>query len=178
MKRHTNLGELVDAAHQRVGPNLVRRGLWLLPLALCLVFMVVVVLWAASNESRDRQALLRQLQTDATSVQVQMDARLDLERARLRDVALRLSTMHDAASVNLKGLPEVIAGMDRLWNRLVWLDADLRVLGARRSHGSRGLSHHRQTHCASKAAVRPIIWSSRCLPRPVCAKDGYWRATT
>jgi len=114
MKRHTNLGELVDAAHQRLGPNLVRRGLWLLPLALCLVFMAVVVLWAASNESRDRQALLRQLQTDATSVQVQMDARLDLERARLRDVALRLSTMHDPASVNLKGLPEVIAGMDRL----------------------------------------------------------------
>ena len=36
---------------------------------------------------------------------------------------------HDPASVDLKGLPEVIAGFDRLWNRLVWLDADLRVLG-------------------------------------------------
>jgi len=128
MDRHTNLGELADTAHQRVGRDLLRRGMWLLPLGLCLMFMVIVGLWAASNEARDRQALQRQLQTDATSVQVQMDARLDLERARLRDVALRLSAARDPASVDLKGLPEVIAGFDRLWNRLVWLDADLRVL--------------------------------------------------
>lgn len=106
----------------------LRRGLWLLPLVLCLVFMIVVGLWAASNEARDRQALSRRLQADATSVQAQLDARLDLERARLRDVALRLSATADPTGVDLKSLPEVIAGFDRLWNRLVWLDADLRVL--------------------------------------------------
>ena len=129
MDRATNLGELAGNTHQSVRPNLLRRGLWLLPLALCLVFMLVVSVWAASNEAHDRQALARQLQADATSVQVQMEARLDLERARLREVALRLSAQPDPASVNLKGLPEVIAGFDRLWNRVVWLDADLRVLG-------------------------------------------------
>jgi two-component system sensor histidine kinase DctS len=128
MDRPTNLGELADTAHPRVGLARLHRGLWLLPLGLSLVFMLAIGLWAAANEARDRQALLGQLQADATSVQVQMDARLDLERARLRDVALRLSTLRDPASVNLQGMPEVIAGFDRLWNRLVWLDADLRVL--------------------------------------------------
>jgi two-component system sensor histidine kinase DctS len=128
MDRPTNLGELTDTAHPRVGLARLHRGLWLLPLGLSLVFMLAIGLWAAANEARDRQALLGQLQADATSVQVQMDARLDLDRARLRDVALRLSTLRDPASVNLQEMPEVIAGFDRLWNRLVWLDADLRVL--------------------------------------------------
>jgi two-component system sensor histidine kinase DctS len=129
MDRATNPGELAGITHRSVRPNLLRRGLWLLPLGLCLVFMLVVGLWAASNEAHDRQALARQLQADATSVQVQMEARLDLERARLREVAMRLSAQPDPASTDLKGLPEVIAGFDRLWNRVVWLDADLRVLG-------------------------------------------------
>jgi two-component system sensor histidine kinase DctS len=128
MHRQTNPGELADTAHQRVGRGLLQRGLWLLPLALCLVFMVIVGLWAAANEARDRRLLLKQLQTDATSLQVQMESRLDLERARLRDVALRLSGSREPGSAPLKALPEVIAGFDRLWNRLVWLDADLRVL--------------------------------------------------
>jgi two-component system sensor histidine kinase DctS len=128
MHRQTNPGELADTAHQRVSRSQLHRGLWLLPLALCLVFMVIVGLWAAANETRDRRVLLKQLQTDATSLQVQMDSRLDLERARLRDVALRLSGVRDPGSVQLKSLSEVIAGFDRLWNRLVWLDADLRVV--------------------------------------------------
>ncbi len=128
MHRQTNPGELADAAHRRVRPGLLHRCLWLLPLALCLVFMVTVGLWAAANEARDRRVLLKQLQTDATSLQVQLDSRLDLERARLRDVALRLSDMREQDAASLKTLPEVIAGFDRLWNRLVWLDADLRVL--------------------------------------------------
>ena len=84
MDRATNPGELAGITHRSVRPNLLRRGLWLLPLGLCLVFMLVVGLWAASNEAHDRQALARQLQADANSVQVQMEARLDLERARLR----------------------------------------------------------------------------------------------
>ena len=107
---------------------LLRRGLWLLPLASSLVFMVVVGFWAAGNEARERQALAQRLQADAASVQAQLDARLDLERARLRDVALRLADVGEPAAIDLKALPEVIAGFDRLWNRLVWLDADLRVL--------------------------------------------------
>jgi len=105
-----------------------RRALWLLPLGLGLVFMAVVGLWAASNEAHERQALVQRLKADASSVQAQLEARLDVERARLRDAALRLSGIDDPAAVDLYSLPEVIAGFDRLWNRLVWLDADLRVL--------------------------------------------------
>lgn len=109
----------------------LRRGLWLLPLAMSGVFMVVVGTWAAANEADERQALAQRMQADAASVQAQFDARLDLERARLRDVALRLAAAaatSDQAAVDLKALPEVIAGFDRLWNRLVWLDAGLRVI--------------------------------------------------
>jgi len=57
MDRATNPGELAGITHRSVRPNLLRRGLWLLPLGLCLVFMLVVGLWAASNEAHDRQAL-------------------------------------------------------------------------------------------------------------------------
>jgi two-component system sensor histidine kinase DctS len=105
-----------------------RRELWLLPLVLCLLFMAIVGAWAASTEARDRRALATQLHADAASVQLQMDARLDLERARLRDVALRLATANVPTAVDIQRMPDVIAGFDRLWNRLVWLDADLRVL--------------------------------------------------
>lgn len=115
----------------------LRRGLWALPLGLSLVFMAGVAVWAAGNEARERAALAQRLKADATSVQAQLEARLDLERARLRDVALRLSGVADPAAVDLQALPEVIAGFDRLWNRLVWLDADLRVVARADRHPPR-----------------------------------------
>ena len=106
-----------------------RRALWLLPLGVSAVFVGVIAAWAAANESRAREALERQLREDAQSVQAQLGARLDLERARLRDAALRLSALAaTGGSVDLQALPEVVAGFDRLWNRVIWLDPGLRVM--------------------------------------------------
>jgi two-component system sensor histidine kinase DctS len=106
----------------------MKRWLWLLPGALALVFVVLIAVWAEANDAAERASYQQVLVTDATSVDVQLSARQDMEKARLRELATRLPDPGGSLDAALAAMPEVVAGLDRLWNRLVWLDADHRVV--------------------------------------------------
>ncbi len=105
----------------------LRRHVWLLPGGLTLAFMSMVAGWAHFNDKAEHEAHVATLQEDASSVEAQLLARREVESTRLRDVATRLSTTSRQPG-QLARLPEVSAGVDRLWNRLVWVDADKRVV--------------------------------------------------
>lgn len=105
-----------------------RRALWLLPLLLALVFVGLVAYWAEGNDAQEHAAFQQTLQADTQSVQAQLSARQDMERAKLSEVAQRLGEQPAAGDAALKALPEVVAGLDRLWNRLVWIGQDQQVL--------------------------------------------------
>lgn len=108
--------------------SVIRRSLWLLPLALALVFVGVIVRWADVRDAQERTNLQQTLLADASSVEAQLTGRKDAEQAKLREAAGRLPAPSGNADAALAAVPEVVAGLDRLWNRLVWLDADSRVV--------------------------------------------------
>lgn len=105
----------------------LRRHVWLLPGGLTLTFMAMVAGWAHFNDQAEREAHAATLQEDASSVEAQLLARREVESTRLREVAARLGGTSRQPG-QLAQLPEVSAGVDRLWNRLVWVDADKRVV--------------------------------------------------
>ncbi|WP_135284275.1 PAS domain S-box protein [Ramlibacter rhizophilus] len=106
-----------------------RRQLWLFPAALALAFCALVVAWVHGIDTNERNAFRRLLEADAASVEAQLLARLDAERASLREIAAQLPAAGAAGDTALQALPPVRAGLDRLWNRLVWLDASHQVVG-------------------------------------------------
>jgi hypothetical protein len=108
--------------------SLGKRTLWLMPGLLALVFVVIMAVWAEGNDAQLQRAYEKTLLADAQSVQAQLTARRDMELARLREVALRLPTNTKDANQALAGMPDVVAGLDRLWNRLVWLDENNQVV--------------------------------------------------
>lgn len=105
----------------------LRRHLWLLPGGLTLSFMPLVAAWAHFNDAAEREAHAATLREDAASVEAQLLARREVESTRLREVATRLASLSPQPG-QMARLPEVTAGVDRLWNRLVWVDADKRVI--------------------------------------------------
>ena len=112
----------------RVRASAFKRTLWLLPLLLALVFVALIAYWAEGNDSESRAAFQHTLIADTQSVQAQLTGRQDMERAKLYDVASRLSARKLDGDAALKSLPEVAAGLDRLWNRLVWIGEDRQVI--------------------------------------------------
>jgi two-component system sensor histidine kinase DctS len=101
--------------------------LWLLPGFLALVFVAMMALWAEFNDAQARKVYQETLIADALSVEAQLTARQDMEKVRLSDVANRLPVAAGDPSAALSRMPEVVAGLDRLWNRLVWLDDNNQV---------------------------------------------------
>ena len=116
----------------------LKKAIWLLPLLLALVFVGLIASWAEVNDERERQNFQNTLSSDAQSVEAQLAARQDFERVKLQSVASRLGMLRNPNDDALKSLPEVVAGLDRLWNRLVWIDDNYRVVARaeRESHES------------------------------------------
>ncbi|MEX8493457.1 sensor histidine kinase [Sphaerotilus sp.] len=103
------------------------RALWLLPMLLALVFVTGVGLWAVHNEVEERAELRRTMITDALSLDAQLLAHLDTETTRLRLLASRLRDQPRDAR-GLRDQPEVMAGLQRLWISITWLDRDNRIV--------------------------------------------------
>jgi two-component system sensor histidine kinase DctS len=95
---------------------------------LALVFVALIAYWAESNDADERASFQHTLLADAQSVQAQLTGRQEMERSKLKEIASRLSDRRSAGDATLKALPEVVAGLDRLWNRIVWIDADSQVI--------------------------------------------------
>ncbi len=112
-----------------------RRGLWLLPFLTSVGFALLVVAWAHGIDADERDAFHRTLEADVASVEAQLLARQDAERARLRDIATRLPAQAAASDASLAAVAGVSAGMQRLWNRLVWLDGDQQVVARAERRG-------------------------------------------
>ena len=93
-----------------------------------MVFVAMMALWAEFNDAQSRKAYQQTLIADALSVEAQLTARQDMEKVQLNDVAIRVPLGAGDPSAALARMPEVIAGLDRLWNRLVWLDANDQVV--------------------------------------------------
>ncbi len=105
-----------------------KRFFWLLPGVLALVFVGMMALWAELNAAQSHKVYQETLVADALSVEAQLSGRQDTERVRLRDVAAKLTLVTRDPDSNLARMPEVVAGLDRLWNRLVWLDDNNQVI--------------------------------------------------
>lgn len=113
---------------RRAQDALWRRILWVFPGILAVIFVLLVVVWAEFNQKNERTAFEQTLLADAASVEAQLVGRQDMERAKLREVARKLPDAVAGSSLNLAAMPDVVAGMDRLWNWLVWLDGNNRVV--------------------------------------------------
>ena len=113
-----------------VRASFVKRNYWLLPGLLALVFVLMVGAWASVNDAAEQRAFAQTLASDAASVEAQIVARLEVERARLRDIARQLPLEPAKNRTGFAELPEVQAGLQRLSNRLVWLDDKLRLLAS------------------------------------------------
>ncbi len=100
----------------------------MLPAVLALLFAIAVVLWAQGNDASEQAAFSQTLMLDVASVQAQLSARQESEQSRLQDLASQLAGRSSAAEQALAAAPAAIAGLDRLWNRLVWLDGANRVV--------------------------------------------------
>ena len=106
----------------------INRQLWLLPFLLAVFFVAMIAYWAEANDAQEQSAYQNTLMADIQSVEMQLMGRQDIERTKLREVAHKLVGSPSVGDVALQSLPEVAAGMDRLWNRLVWIDADNQVI--------------------------------------------------
>ena len=112
----------------RLAPTRYQQAVWLLPLGLALGFVGLIAYWAQVNDAQQRDAFVRTLATDSDSVAAQLTARQDFEREKLREVAGHLARLKEANDADLRRLPEVVSGFDRLWNRLVWIDSDMQLI--------------------------------------------------
>ena len=105
-----------------------KRYFWLLPGALALVFVAMMALWAEFNDAQSHKAYQQTLIADALSVEAQLTARQDMEKVRLNNVASQLPVGAGDPGAALARMPEVVVGLNRLWNRLVWLDDNNQVI--------------------------------------------------
>lgn len=121
---------------------MTRRSVWLLPAALALVFVVWFVDWAERNDAQVRLAYRETLIADASSVEAQFAGRLDNEKARLREITHQLSGVSAGSDEYLGKLPDVVAGLDRLWSQLTWLDENHQIV-ARARRNTPILDHSR-----------------------------------
>jgi len=113
-----------------VRASFVKRNYWLLPSLLALVFVLMVGAWASVNDAAEQRAFAQTVASDAASVEAQIAARLEVERARLHNITRHLPQELRKNRTGFAQLPEVQAGLQRLSNRLVWLDDKLRLLAS------------------------------------------------
>jgi two-component system sensor histidine kinase DctS len=122
-----------------------RRGLWLAPLLLSIVFATGVLGWVRTNEANERELQRQTLISDALSAEAQLRDRLDEEATNLRQLANALRDQ-PASDALLAARPEVNAGLRRLWLSITWLDPNNRLLaqwpGAAETRSDDGLSLH------------------------------------
>ena len=105
-----------------------KKCLWLLPLLVAIVFVGFIAHWAETNEAIERTAYQRTLVADRQSVEMQFTGRQEFERTKLREVAGKLASNPDPKEGALQSIPEVVAGMDRLWDRLVWINENKQLI--------------------------------------------------
>ena len=108
------------------------RYLWAAPLLLSVAFTVLVVVWAQDNDRLERDALRRSVMADTLSLQAQLAARLETETVKLRAAATRLLPAGSDAYRQLASLPEIVAGLDRRWLSVIWLDVNGRIVAEAR----------------------------------------------
>ena len=96
---------------------------------MAVLFVAAAAWWAGIRDAQEHRDFQQTLIADASSVDVQLSGRKETEQAKLRQAAARLPPNATNADAVLAALPDVVAGLDRLWNRLVWLDADHQVVG-------------------------------------------------
>lgn len=114
--------------------SFIKRHYWLLPALLALLFVLMVGAWASVNDAAEQRVFQQTLASDAASVEAQIAARLEVERARLRDMARQLALDPAGQRHNFAELAEVQASLQRLANRLVWLDDNWRLLARAERH--------------------------------------------
>lgn len=141
-----------------VRASFVKRNYWLLPGLLALVFVLMVGAWASVNDATEQRAFAQTLASDAASVEAQIVARLEVERARLRDIARQLPLESAKNRTGFAELPEVQAGLQRLSNRLVWLDDKLRLLAsAERPAQWSGLEDSTDLHIQMRGQAEHLV---------------------
>jgi two-component system sensor histidine kinase DctS len=99
-----------------------------LPLLLTLVFVVIVILWGRGNDALEQAERHAKLISDTLSVEAQLRARLETETSKLRTLAARLPPLAGRVEGLLQAMPEVTAGLDRLWISLIWLDSNSQIV--------------------------------------------------
>lgn len=112
--------------HSHVPPAR-RRGLWLLPLVLSALLVAAVLLWLRQREQAEHEEQRQELISDALTLQAQLEARIETERRRLKDLAHRIDLRHVPPSA-IGTQPEVLQGLQHSWIGVTWLDAANRLL--------------------------------------------------
>jgi two-component system sensor histidine kinase DctS len=95
---------------------------------MAITFVGFIAYWAENNDAIERTAYQRTLLADMQSVETQLTGRQEFERTKLQEVANKLSSTQSISSNTLQTTPEVVAGLDRLWDRLVWINEDKQVI--------------------------------------------------
>jgi two-component system sensor histidine kinase DctS len=95
---------------------------------LAIVFVGLIAFWAEMNDAHERATYNNTLLADLQSVETQLVGRQDMERSKLQEVAIKLMAKPMPGDSTLQSLPEVVAGLDRLWNRLVWIGENGQVI--------------------------------------------------
>lgn len=108
-------------------PRPTARWLWLLPLALALLFAAAVLAWQLHEQSREAEARRTTLMADALSLESRLQDRVEAERRRLEGVAGRLAGRTPTAAT-LAATHGVAQGLRSGWAGLIWLDDQNRVL--------------------------------------------------
>jgi two-component system sensor histidine kinase DctS len=103
------------------------RSLWLVPLALSLIFVLGVLAWVRANGIEEQELQRQTLISDALTTEVQLRNRIDEELQHLRLIAAALAGRTPSTAA-LEAHPEVNAGLRRLWLSVTWLDSRNRVL--------------------------------------------------
>jgi two-component system sensor histidine kinase DctS len=121
-----------------VGMSQWSRFLWEAPLLLSILFTALVVVWAQDNDALERQALRQSVMADTLSLEAQLAARLETEAVKLRAAATHLPPIGANPNRQLANQPEIAAGLDRRWLSVIWLDANMRIVGEARREARPG----------------------------------------
>ncbi|MFG6448813.1 nitrogen regulation protein NR(II) [Roseateles sp. BYS180W] len=132
-------------------PSATPRALWWVPLALSLLFVGAILVWARAMDRLEHEQARETLITDALSLEAQLRSRLEHENQQLALLAQQLGRAQrqgqPIAAQAFAALPTVQEGLQRLWISVTWLDAQHRVrasapAGAPKPENTDGLSLH------------------------------------